>query len=54
MDVGLGQHLQYGGTYPVTSLSPTGTAVEEVVVLLCSPDSSEEKALGAVLPCILS
>ena len=52
--MGLGQLPQYGGIHPVTRLSPAGAAGEEVVVLLCSPDRSEEKASGTILPCVLS
>lgn len=52
-DVGLGQCLQCGGIHPVTRLSPAGAAGEGVV-LLWSPDGSEEKGLGTILPCALS
>lgn len=53
-DVGFGQLLLYSGICPVTRLSLAGAEGEKVVVLLCSPDCSEEKALAAILPCILS
>lgn len=51
--MGLGQCPQYGAIHSVTRLSPAGAVGKEVIVLLCSPDSSEEKDLGAILPCVL-